>query len=155
MEEHWSTRVRERALWRDSAGRLPVELSGGSDTGRFTWIRPLASHTYEDVLLEVEDLPVSGRPLCDVLHLLTHCGDPIRIRTVKAGAVGGTNLIFLHGAPFSWLLICPQHYTLFYVILSNLLCYIILQAIIKVKVQMLTSDAFSFTIPLMCCLDIF
>jgi len=88
MEEHWSTRVRERALWRDSAGRLPVELSGGSDTGRFTWIRPLASHTYEDVLLEVEDLPVSGRPLCDVLHLLTHCGDPIRIRTVKAGAWG-------------------------------------------------------------------
>jgi len=39
-----------------------------------------------------------------------------------------------------WLLICPQHYTLFYVILSYFLCYIILQAIIKVKVQMLTSE---------------
>ncbi|XP_056092549.1 membrane-associated guanylate kinase, WW and PDZ domain-containing protein 1 isoform X6 [Rhinichthys klamathensis goyatoka] len=85
MEEHWSTRVRERALWRDSAGRLPVELSGGSDTGRFTWIRPLASPAHGDVLLEVEALPVSGRPLCDVLHLLNHCGDPIRIKTAKAG----------------------------------------------------------------------
>lgn len=82
---HWSARVRERALWRDAAGRLPLELSGGAETGHFIWICPLSSAAHKDLLLEVEGLPVSGLHLCDVLNVLKNCEDPIRIKTVKTG----------------------------------------------------------------------
>lgn len=82
---HWSARVRERALWRDAAGRLPLELSGGAESGHFIWICPLRSAAPRDLLLEVEGLPASGLHLCDVLNVLDNCEDPIRIKTVKAG----------------------------------------------------------------------
>ncbi|XP_067251682.1 membrane-associated guanylate kinase, WW and PDZ domain-containing protein 1 isoform X4 [Chanodichthys erythropterus] len=82
---HWSARVRERALWRDAAGRLPLELSGGAETGCFIWICPLRSAAHRDILLEVEALPVSGLLLSDVLNVLNNCEDPIRIKTVKSG----------------------------------------------------------------------
>ncbi|XP_067268968.1 membrane-associated guanylate kinase, WW and PDZ domain-containing protein 1 isoform X2 [Pseudorasbora parva] len=97
MEEsrpHWSVCVCERALWR-VAGRLPLELSGGAENGRFVYIRPRSSSAHRDIqlevkgqpdiLLEVEGQPVSGLPLYDVLNVLQNCEDPIRIRTVKAG----------------------------------------------------------------------
>ncbi|KAK9970070.1 hypothetical protein ABG768_026038, partial [Culter alburnus] len=87
---HWSARVRERALWRDAAGWLPLELSGGAETGHFIWICPLRSAAHRDILLEVEGLPVSGLLLSDVLNVLNNCEDPIRIKTVKSGNYYGT-----------------------------------------------------------------
>ncbi|XP_052461191.1 membrane-associated guanylate kinase, WW and PDZ domain-containing protein 1 isoform X4 [Carassius gibelio] len=77
--------LRWSAVWRDSAGRLPLELSGGAETGHFIWIRPARPGIQRDILLEVEGLCVSGLPLYDVLDVLKNCEDPIRIKTAKAG----------------------------------------------------------------------
>uniref|UniRef100_A0A8C2J788 Membrane associated guanylate kinase, WW and PDZ domain containing 1a n=1 Tax=Cyprinus carpio TaxID=7962 RepID=A0A8C2J788_CYPCA len=76
---HWS------AVWRDSAGRLPLELYGGAESGHFIWIRPARPGAQRDILLEVEGLCVSGLPLYDVLDVLKNCEDPVRIKTAKAG----------------------------------------------------------------------
>ncbi|KAL1269124.1 hypothetical protein QQF64_031413, partial [Cirrhinus molitorella] len=83
--EHWSARERECAVWRDSSGRLPLEVSGGAETGHFIWVCPDRSGAHRDILLEVEGLSVSGLPLYDVLNVLKNCEDPVRIKTVKAG----------------------------------------------------------------------
>ncbi|XP_073675620.1 membrane-associated guanylate kinase, WW and PDZ domain-containing protein 1 isoform X3 [Garra rufa] len=83
--EQWSARVRECAVWRESSGRLPLELSGGAETGHFVWVCPARSGAQRDILLEVEGLSVSGLPLYDVLNVLKNCEDPVRIKTVKAG----------------------------------------------------------------------
>uniref|UniRef100_A0A673HBF7 Membrane-associated guanylate kinase, WW and PDZ domain-containing protein 1 n=1 Tax=Sinocyclocheilus rhinocerous TaxID=307959 RepID=A0A673HBF7_9TELE len=73
------------AVWRDSAGRLPLELSGGAESGHFIWICPARPGAQRDILLEVEGLCVSGLPLYDVLDVLHNCGDPVRITTAKEG----------------------------------------------------------------------
>lgn len=83
--EHWSARVRECAVWLDSSGRLPLEVSGGAEKGHFIWICPVRPGADRDILLEVEGLSVSGLPLYDVLNVLKNCEDPVRIKTVKAG----------------------------------------------------------------------
>lgn len=76
--------ARRSAVWRDSCGRLPLQLSGGAERGHFIWVRPLRPGAQRDLLLELEGLCVSGLPLYDVLDVLDHCEDPIRITTVKA-----------------------------------------------------------------------
>uniref|UniRef100_A0A8C1QJJ9 Membrane-associated guanylate kinase, WW and PDZ domain-containing protein 1 n=1 Tax=Cyprinus carpio TaxID=7962 RepID=A0A8C1QJJ9_CYPCA len=75
----------QTAVWRDSAGRLPLELYGGAESGHFIWIRPARPGAQRDILLEVEGLCVSGLPLYDVLDVLKNCEDPVRIKTAKAG----------------------------------------------------------------------
>uniref|UniRef100_A0A671NIZ1 Membrane-associated guanylate kinase, WW and PDZ domain-containing protein 1 n=1 Tax=Sinocyclocheilus anshuiensis TaxID=1608454 RepID=A0A671NIZ1_9TELE len=77
--------LRGSAVWRDSAGRLPLELSGGAESGHFIWICPARPGAQRDILLEVEGLCVSGLPLYDVLDVLHNCGDPVRITTAKEG----------------------------------------------------------------------
>lgn len=77
--------LRWSAVWRDSAGRLPLELYGGAESGHFIWIRPARPGAQRDILLEVEGLCVSGLPLYDVLDVLKNCEDPVRIKTAKAG----------------------------------------------------------------------
>uniref|UniRef100_A0A8C1VZH6 Membrane-associated guanylate kinase, WW and PDZ domain-containing protein 1 n=1 Tax=Cyprinus carpio TaxID=7962 RepID=A0A8C1VZH6_CYPCA len=77
--------LRWSAVWRDSAGWLPLELYGGAESGHFIWIRPARPGAQRDILLEVEGLCVSGLPLYDVLDVLKNCEDPVRIKTAKAG----------------------------------------------------------------------
>ncbi|XP_051949853.1 membrane-associated guanylate kinase, WW and PDZ domain-containing protein 1-like isoform X1 [Xyrauchen texanus] len=89
---HWSARVRECAVWRDAAGRLTVQVSGGAETGHFICIGPIQEGVQRDILLEVEDLAVSGLPLYDVRNVLENCEDPIRIKTVKSGGRLRTDL---------------------------------------------------------------
>lgn len=122
---HWSARVRERALWRDAAGRLPLELSGGAETGHFIWICPLRSAAHRDILLEVEGLPVSGLLLSDVLNVLNNCEDPIRIKTVKSG---------------DFLTVSIGIITVYYIILYMNIDMQGPYNIYKVKVNMLTSE---------------
>ncbi|XP_043089277.1 membrane-associated guanylate kinase, WW and PDZ domain-containing protein 1-like [Puntigrus tetrazona] len=76
---------RESAVWRGSSGRLPLQLSGGAQSGRFAWVRPPRTGARWDVLLEVEGVSVSGLTLGDLLGLLELCEDPVRIKTARAG----------------------------------------------------------------------
>ncbi|XP_056320242.1 membrane-associated guanylate kinase, WW and PDZ domain-containing protein 1-like [Danio aesculapii] len=75
---------RESAVWRGAGGRLPLAVSGGSESGQFLWVRPLSSSSPPELLLELQGLRVSGLPLYALLELLEICGDPLRIRTATA-----------------------------------------------------------------------
>uniref|UniRef100_UPI00358ECB25 membrane-associated guanylate kinase, WW and PDZ domain-containing protein 3-like isoform X2 n=1 Tax=Myxine glutinosa TaxID=7769 RepID=UPI00358ECB25 len=77
---HWSGRVRETEVSRGPDGTLPLELRGGAEYGRFILLDG-------NVLLEVNGSAVPGFILQDVRALLQHCGDPVRLRTVKPGPV--------------------------------------------------------------------
>uniref|UniRef100_A0A8C4WYM6 Membrane associated guanylate kinase, WW and PDZ domain containing 1 n=1 Tax=Eptatretus burgeri TaxID=7764 RepID=A0A8C4WYM6_EPTBU len=77
---HWSGRVRETEVARGPDGTLPLELHGGAEFGRFILLDG-------NVLLEANGSAVPGFILHDAWALLQHCGDPIRLRTVKPGPV--------------------------------------------------------------------
>ncbi|KAB5567643.1 hypothetical protein PHYPO_G00235200 [Pangasianodon hypophthalmus] len=90
---HWTSRVNECSLRRSRDGELNVELSGGAQSGQFTYIAVVGKDVvYQygqlsegELLLEVEGLPVSGLPLYDVLALLESIKDPVRMKTVRQG----------------------------------------------------------------------
>lgn len=90
---HWTSRVNECSLRRSADGGLSVELRGGAESGKFTYIAAVRKDVvYQygqlfegDLLLEVEGLPVSGLPLYDVLALLDNTKDPVRMKTVRQG----------------------------------------------------------------------
>lgn len=90
---HWSSRGKVCSLRRSEDGQLAVELSGGAQSGQFTYISALREDVvYQygrlfegDLLLEIEGLPVSGLPLYDVLGLLDNTKDPVRMKTVRQG----------------------------------------------------------------------
>ncbi len=90
---------RESALWRGTS-----ELSGGAQSGHFAWVRPRRPGARWDTLLEVESLSVSGLTLGDLLDLLDHCEDPIRIRTAGAGIANSFThtLTHTHTRWFLW-----------------------------------------------------
>ena len=75
---HWSGRVRETEVARGPDGTLPLELHGGAEYGRFILLDG-------NVLLEANGSAVPGFIVQDAWALLQHCGDPIRLRTVKPG----------------------------------------------------------------------
>ncbi|GAA6108300.1 membrane-associated guanylate kinase, WW and PDZ domain-containing protein 1 isoform X1 [Tachysurus ichikawai] len=91
--KHWSSRVNESSLCRSSDGGLSVELHGGAQSGKFSYITAVTKDVvYQygqisegEILLEVEGLPVSGLPLYDVLALLDNTKDPVRLKTVRQG----------------------------------------------------------------------
>uniref|UniRef100_A0A7M4FAV8 PDZ domain-containing protein n=1 Tax=Crocodylus porosus TaxID=8502 RepID=A0A7M4FAV8_CROPO len=97
-KSHWTSRVHEIVLGRSAEGRLGFELRGGAENGQFPYlgdVRP-GQVAYEggsrlvpeELLLEVNETPVAGLTLRDVLAVIKHCKDPLRLKCVKQGTRG-------------------------------------------------------------------
>ncbi|CAL8380868.1 unnamed protein product [Boreogadus saida] len=93
-KSHWTSRVRECALVKDARGELGVPLLGGAENGEFATIGRLDQdvvvyHTGKliegELLLEVENLSISGLPLYDLHTVIKNCKGPVRLKTVSQG----------------------------------------------------------------------
>lgn len=93
-KNHWTSRVNECSLSKDARGDLNVPLRGGAENGEFAYI----GYVNEDMvvyrsgklnegelLLEVENLSISGLPLYDIQTLIKNCKGPVRLKTVRQG----------------------------------------------------------------------
>jgi len=100
---HWTSRVKEVVGTKDARGELNLPLVGGAEHGEFAAFGDdgdghavvygtdtgAARVAVGDLLLEVEDLAVSGLPLYDVRALIQNCKGPVRLKTVKQGKTRG------------------------------------------------------------------
>lgn len=91
---HWSSRVHEVVLIRDKHRELSVEIRGGAELGQFPVLGALhhgigtegkAVQPRGELVLEVNDTPVAGLTTRDVMAVLQHCRDPVRLKCVKTG----------------------------------------------------------------------
>lgn len=93
-KNHWTSRVNECTVSKDANGDLNVPLRGGAENGEFAYI----GQPNEDVvlyksgklnegelLLEVENLSISGLPLYDIQTVIKNCRGPVRLKTVRQG----------------------------------------------------------------------
>lgn len=83
---------------KDARGELNVPLRGGAENGEFAYIGPLNHNAvvYKsgklgegELLLEVENLSISGLPLYDIYTVLKNCKGPARFKTVRQGKTKG------------------------------------------------------------------
>ncbi|XP_030623627.1 membrane-associated guanylate kinase, WW and PDZ domain-containing protein 2a [Chanos chanos] len=95
-KNHWTNKVHEIVFSRDKEGKLGFELKGGAENGQFPFIGEVrvgqvACHSgklsQDELLLEVNDTPVAGLTIRDVLAVVRHCKDPVRLKCVKQGGV--------------------------------------------------------------------
>lgn len=93
-KNHWTSRVNECSVCKDARGDLNVPLRGGAENGEFAYIGPVNEDivVYKsgklnegELLLEVENLSISGLPLYDVQTLIKNCKGPVRLKTVRQG----------------------------------------------------------------------
>ncbi|KAM9759970.1 membrane-associated guanylate kinase, WW and PDZ domain-containing protein 1b isoform 5-T5 [Menidia menidia] len=93
-KNHWTTRVSECTVCKDARGDLNVSLRGGAEHGEFAYIgqikEDLVAYGYGklnegELLLEVENLSISGLPLYDIQTVIKNCKGPVRLKTVKQG----------------------------------------------------------------------
>ncbi|XP_078409424.1 membrane-associated guanylate kinase, WW and PDZ domain-containing protein 2a isoform X12 [Cetorhinus maximus] len=93
-KSHWTSKVHETVICRDKDGELNVEIKGGAENGLFSYLGEMKQNKiiYQDgklhsdeLLLEVNDTAVSGLTIRDVLAVIKHCKDPIRLKCVKQG----------------------------------------------------------------------
>lgn len=93
-KSHWTSRVNECSVVKDARGELNVPLRGGAENGEFAYIGPLSEDALAyksgklnegELLLEVENLSISGLPLYDVQTLIKNCKGPVRLKTVRQG----------------------------------------------------------------------
>nr|XP_020448384.1 LOW QUALITY PROTEIN: membrane-associated guanylate kinase, WW and PDZ domain-containing protein 1 [Monopterus albus] len=94
-KNHWAARVNECSVSKDARGELNVPLRGGAENGEFAYIGPVnddvvlyKSGTLNEgeLLLEVENLSISGLPLYDVQTVIKNCKGPVRLKTVRQGS---------------------------------------------------------------------
>lgn len=93
-KSHWTSRVNESAVCKDARGEHNVPLRGGAEDGEFAYIGQVNEDavvyksgklTEGELLLEVENLAISGLPLYDVQTVMKNCKGPIRLKTVRQG----------------------------------------------------------------------
>uniref|UniRef100_A0A8C4VT44 PDZ domain-containing protein n=1 Tax=Gopherus evgoodei TaxID=1825980 RepID=A0A8C4VT44_9SAUR len=94
-KSHWTSRVHEIVLGRNQEGQLGFELKGGAENGQFPYLGEVkpgkvayesgSKLVPEELLLEVNETPVAGLTIRDVLAVIKHCKDPIRLKCVKQG----------------------------------------------------------------------
>ncbi|XP_062839600.1 membrane-associated guanylate kinase, WW and PDZ domain-containing protein 2 isoform X16 [Anolis carolinensis] len=98
-KSHWTSRVHECAIVRSAEGQLGFELKGGAENGQFPYLGEVKPGQVlyeagggaggklvpEELLLEVNETPVAGLTIRDVLAVIKHCKDPIRLKCVKQG----------------------------------------------------------------------
>ncbi|XP_068170444.1 membrane-associated guanylate kinase, WW and PDZ domain-containing protein 1b isoform X4 [Antennarius striatus] len=92
---HWTSRVNECSVSRDASGDFNVPLLGGAENGEFAYIGQLNEDVivYQsgtlnegELLLEVENLSISGLPLYDIQTVIKNCKGPVRLKTVRQGS---------------------------------------------------------------------
>lgn len=93
-KNHWTSRVNECSVSKDARGDANVPLRGGAENGEFAHIGPVneGAVIYKsgklnegELLLEVENLSISGLPLYDVQTVIRNCKGPVRLKTVRQG----------------------------------------------------------------------
>ncbi|XP_033018780.1 membrane-associated guanylate kinase, WW and PDZ domain-containing protein 2 isoform X12 [Lacerta agilis] len=94
-KSHWTSRVHECVIVRSQEGQLGFELKGGAENGQFPYLGEVKPGKVvyesggklvpEELLLEVNETPVAGLTIRDVLAVIKHCKDPIRLKCVKQG----------------------------------------------------------------------
>ncbi|XP_057703204.1 membrane-associated guanylate kinase, WW and PDZ domain-containing protein 1b isoform X6 [Corythoichthys intestinalis] len=93
-KNHWTSRLNECSVSKDAHGDLNVPLRGGAENGEFAFIGQLKQNQVlynsgqlndGELLLEVENLPISGLPLYDVQTLIKSCKGPVRLKAVRPG----------------------------------------------------------------------
>ncbi|XP_040888993.1 membrane-associated guanylate kinase, WW and PDZ domain-containing protein 1b isoform X6 [Toxotes jaculatrix] len=94
-KNHWTSRVNECTVSKDARGDLNVPLRGGAENGEFAYIGQVNEDVvvYKsgklsegELLLEVENLAISGLPLYDVQTVIKNCKGPVRLKTVRQGS---------------------------------------------------------------------
>uniref|UniRef100_A0A096LSV9 Membrane-associated guanylate kinase, WW and PDZ domain-containing protein 1 n=1 Tax=Poecilia formosa TaxID=48698 RepID=A0A096LSV9_POEFO len=95
-KNHWTNKVHEAVITRGKEGELGFELKGGAENGQFPYFGEVKQGkgliqsgklAQDELLLEVNDMPVAGLTTRDVLAVIKHCKDPVRFKCVKQ--VGG------------------------------------------------------------------
>lgn len=93
-KNHWTSRVNECSACKDIRGDLNVPLRGGAENGEFAYVGQVNEDmvVYKsgklnegELLLEVENLSISGLPLYDIQTLIKNCRGPVRLKTVRQG----------------------------------------------------------------------
>lgn len=93
-KNHWTSRVNECSVAKDARGDLNVPLRGGAENGEFAYIGQVNEDAvvYKigklnegELLLEVENLSISGLPLYDVQTVIKNCKGSVRLKTVRQG----------------------------------------------------------------------
>ena len=93
-KNHWTNKVHETVLSRSKEGELGFDLKGGAENGQFPFVGEVKQGkvviqsgklSQDELLLEVNDTPVSGLTLRDVHAVIKHCKDPVRLKCVKQG----------------------------------------------------------------------
>ncbi|XP_034023496.1 membrane-associated guanylate kinase, WW and PDZ domain-containing protein 1-like [Thalassophryne amazonica] len=94
-KNHWTFRVKESSVFKDARGELNVPLRGGAEHGEFAYIGELNEDVVAyksgtlssgELLLEVENLSISGLPLYDVQTVIKNCKGAVRLKTVGQGS---------------------------------------------------------------------
>ncbi|RXM99140.1 Membrane-associated guanylate kinase, WW and PDZ domain-containing protein 2 [Acipenser ruthenus] len=93
-KSHWTNKVHEIVICRSEEGELGFDLKGGAENGQFPYLGEVKQGkvvcqsgklSQDELLLEVNDTPVAGLTIRDVLAVVKHCKDPIRLKCVKQG----------------------------------------------------------------------
>lgn len=93
-KNHWTNKVHEALLGRNKEGELGFDLKGGAENGNFPYFGEVKQGkvaiqsgklSQDELLLEVNDTPVAGLTIRDVLAVIKHCKDPFRLKCVKQG----------------------------------------------------------------------
>uniref|UniRef100_A0A8P4G0K4 Membrane associated guanylate kinase, WW and PDZ domain containing 1b n=1 Tax=Dicentrarchus labrax TaxID=13489 RepID=A0A8P4G0K4_DICLA len=94
-KNHWTSRVNECSVSKNARGDLNVALRGGAENGEFAYIGQVnedvvlyksGNLTEGELLLEVENLSISGLPLYDIQTVIKNCKGPVRLKTVRQGS---------------------------------------------------------------------
>ncbi|KAK1167066.1 membrane-associated guanylate kinase, WW and PDZ domain-containing protein 2-like isoform X1 [Acipenser oxyrinchus oxyrinchus] len=95
-KSHWTNKVHEIVICRNEEGELGFDLKGGAENGQFPYLGEVKQGkvvcqsgklSQDELLLEVNDTPVAGLTIRDVLAVVKHCKDPIRLKCVKQGGI--------------------------------------------------------------------
>ncbi|XP_064795586.1 LOW QUALITY PROTEIN: membrane-associated guanylate kinase, WW and PDZ domain-containing protein 2-like [Oncorhynchus masou masou] len=95
-KNHWTNKVYESVLCRNKEGELGFELKGGAENGQFPYLGEVRQGkvacqsgrlSQDELLLEVNETPVSGLTIRDVHAVVRHSKDPVRLKCVKQGGV--------------------------------------------------------------------
>ncbi|CAG5958176.1 unnamed protein product [Menidia menidia] len=93
-KNHWTNKVHEAVIARGKEGELGFELKGGAENGQFPYFGEVRQGkgliqsgklAQDELLLEVNDMPVAGLTTRDVQAVVKHCKDPVRFKCVKQG----------------------------------------------------------------------
>ncbi|XP_065813429.1 membrane-associated guanylate kinase, WW and PDZ domain-containing protein 2 isoform X2 [Labrus bergylta] len=95
-KNHWTNKVHEAVITRGKEGELGFELKGGAEIGQFPYFGEVKQGkgliqsgklAQDELLLEVNNMPVAGLTTRDVQAVIKHCKDPVRLKCVKQGGV--------------------------------------------------------------------